>query len=112
VTNCRAGFTNADLKKLPKMVNKRIISKKNPRVNSILEADVWFKPFIVLEVLGVEVTLSPIHTYAMGSIRKKSGLTIRFPRFPGNYRVDKAAEDATSPRGIVEMCTRQLKKVA
>jgi len=64
------------------MVNKRIISKKNPQVNSILEADVWFKPFIVLEVLGVEVTLSPIHTYAMGSIRKKKRAHCTFSTIP------------------------------
>lgn len=70
------------MKKLPKMVNKRIISKKNPRVNSILEADVWFKPFIVLEVLGVKVTLSPIHTYATGSIRKKKRAHYTFSTIP------------------------------
>ncbi len=112
VTKCGTGFTDDDLQKLPKMANKHIISKKHPRVNSILEADVWFEPFIVLEVLGAEVTLSPIHTCAVGSIRKESGLAIRFPRFTGNYRVDKAAEDATTSGEIVEMYKRQLKKVA
>jgi DNA ligase-1 len=48
----------------------------------------------------------------MDSIRKGSGLAIRFPRFTGNYRVDKAAEDATSSTEIVEMYQKQLKKVS
>jgi DNA ligase-1 len=47
----------------------------------------------------------------MDSIRKGSGLAIRFPRFTGNYRLDKAAEDATSVSEIVEMYQRQLKKI-
>jgi len=75
-----------------------------------LEADVWFEPTIVLEILGAEITLSPIPTCAMDSIRKRSGLAIRFPRFTGNYRLDKAAEDATTAEEIVEMYKSQLKK--
>jgi len=47
----------------------------------------------------------------MDVIRKGSGLTIRFPRFIGNYRLDKAAEDATTVEEIVEMYTSQLKKL-
>jgi DNA ligase-1 len=78
----------------------------------MLQADVWFEPSTVIEVLGAEVTLSPIHTCAMDSIRKGSGLAIRFPRFTGNYRIDKAAEDATSTSEIVEMYQKQLKKIA
>jgi len=65
----------------------------------------------VLEILGAEITLSPIHTCAMDSIRKGSGLAIRFPRFTGNYRVDKSAEDATTTGEIVEMYRKQLKKI-
>ncbi len=39
-------------------------------------------------------------------------MAIRFPRFSGNYRFDKAAEDATTAEEIVEMYKRQLKKIA
>jgi DNA ligase-1 len=48
----------------------------------------------------------------MDVIRKRSGLVIRFPRFTGNYRLDKAAEDATTVSEIVEMYKSQLKKIA
>jgi len=111
VTKCGTGFTDEDLAKLPKMMEKHIINHKHPRVNSTLEADVWFEPVVVLEILGAEITLSPIHTCAMGSIRKGSGLAIRFPRFTGNFRLDKSAEDATTVEEIIEMYKGQLKKI-
>jgi DNA ligase-1 len=112
VTKCGTGFTDEDLAKLPEMMKRHIISHKHPRVNSMLEADVWFEPVVVIEILGAEITLSPIHTCAMNAIRKGSGLAIRFPRFTGNYRVDKAAEDATTVSEIVEMYQKQLKKIS
>jgi len=112
VTKCGTGFTDEDLKKLPKTMAKHIIQHRHPRVNSTLEADVWFEPAAVLEILGAEITLSPIHTCALDSIRKGSGLAIRFPRFTGNYRLDKAAEDATTSSEIIEMYRNQLKKIS
>jgi DNA ligase-1 len=112
VTKCGTGFTDEDLAKLPKMLEKHVVAQKHSRVNSMIEADVWFEPSIAMEILGAEVTLSPIHTCAMDSIRKGSGLAIRFPRFTGKYRPDKAAEDATATREILGMYQKQLKKIA
>jgi len=112
VTKCGTGFTDEDLAKLPKMLSTHVVDHKHSRVDSLLEADVWFEPAVVLEVLGAEVTLSPIHTCALGSVRKGSGLAIRFPRFTGKYRVDKAAEDATTSGEILEMYQGQLKKIS
>jgi len=112
VTKCGTGFTDKDLANLPEMLRKHVIPRRHSRVQSMLEADVWFEPKVVLEILGAEVTLSPIHTCAMGSIRKGSGLAIRFPRFTGNYRVDKAAEDATTSAEVVEMYRGQLKQIS
>ena len=105
------GFTDKDLAELPEMLRKHVIPKVHSRVVSTLEADVWFEPAMVLEVLGAEITLSPIHTCAKDSIRKGSGLAIRFPRFTGNYRTDKAPEDATTSAEVVEMYNAQLKKI-
>jgi DNA ligase-1 len=112
VTKLGTGFTDEDLKKLPEMLKPHVVPRKHSRVQSTLEADVWFEPKVVLEVLGAEITLSPIHVCAMNSIRKGSGLAIRFPRFTGNYRTDKAAEDATTSREIVEMYRNQLKQIS
>jgi DNA ligase-1 len=112
VTKCGTGFTDKDLANIPEMLQKHMIPRKHSRVQSMLEADVWFEPAVVLEILGAEITLSPIHTCAMDSIRKGSGLAIRFPRFTGNYRMDKAAEDATTSAEVTEMYRSQLKKIS
>jgi DNA ligase-1 len=111
VTKLGTGFTDEDLKKLPELLKQHVVPHKPSRVQSTLTADVWFEPKVVLEVLGAEVTLSPIHVCALDSIRKGSGLAIRFPRFTGNYRTDKAAEDATTDLEIVEMYRNQLKQI-
>ena len=111
VTKCGTGFTDEDLAKLPKMLEKHIINHRHSRINSMVEADVWFEPTVVIEILGAEITLSPIHTCALDSVRKGSGLAIRFPRFTGNYRLDKGAEDATTSAEVVEMYRNQLKKI-
>jgi len=112
VCKCGSGFTDEDLEKLPSMLKKHQIPHKHPRVKSLMEADVWFEPTTVLEIIGAEITLSPIHVCAMNVIRKGSGLAIRFPRFTGNLRLDKSPEDATTEKEIVEMYHGQLKKVA
>ena len=112
VTKLGTGFTDKDLAYLPDLLRKHEVPKKHSRVQSTLQADVWFEPAVVLEVLGAEITLSPIHTCAMDSIRKGSGLAIRFPRFTGKYRTDKAPEDATTSAEIVQMYKNQLKKIS
>jgi DNA ligase-1 len=111
VTKLGTGFTDEDLKKFPKLLKRHLVSRKPSRVQSTLVADFWFEPRVVLEVLGAEITLSPIHMCALNSIRKGSGLAIRFPRFTGKYRTDKAAEDATTSAEVVEMYRNQLKQI-
>jgi len=112
VTKCGTSFTDEDLAKLPKTLEEHVISHRHPRVSSMLEASVWFEPVLVLEILGAEITLSPIHTCELGAVRKGSGLAIRFPRFTGNFRSDKSAEDAASSTEILEMYRNQLKKIS
>ena len=111
VTKCGTGFTDANLAKLYETLQRHIVPRKNSRVKSTLEADVWFEPYMVLEILGAEVTLSPIHMTAMDAIRKGSGLAIRFPRFTGNYRTDKSPQDATNSKEVLGMYNAQLKKI-
>ena len=112
-TVCKVGtgFTDEDLEKLPSILEPYRIPHPHARVDAKLEADVWFTPAIVLEILGAEITLSPIHTCALNKIREGAGLAIRFPRFTGKYRTDKKPEDATTVREIIEMYKMQLKKI-
>jgi DNA ligase-1 len=109
---CGSGFKDEDLAKLPEMLEKYKINHRHPRVDSKIVADTWFVPGLVLEVIGAEITLSPIHTCGMNSIRPGAGLAIRFPRFTGKYRTEKSPEDATTTKEIVEMYRSQLKKLS
>lgn len=106
-----SGFTDEDLANLPKIMSAQVIKKSHPRVNSLMEPDVWFIPTLVLEVAADEITLSPLHTCARGAIRPGSGLALRFPRFTGKWREDKSSEDATTTTETLEMYQKQLKKI-
>jgi DNA ligase-1 len=109
---CGSGFKDEDLAKLPEMLEKYKINHRHARVDSKIVADTWLVPGLVLEVIGAEITLSPIHTCGMNSIRPGAGLAIRFPRFTGKYRTEKSPEDATTTKEIVEMYRSQLKKLS
>ncbi len=104
-----SGFTDEDLVKLQQLLEPYKIPHKHPRVVSKLEPDVWFVPAIVLEIVGAEITLSPLHTCAMNMVKPGFGLAIRFPRFTGRYRLDKKPEQATTVKEIYEMYLRQRK---
>ena len=107
-----SGFTDEHLENMPRMFKIHTISHRHARVDSILKADVWFEPAIVIEVIGDEITLSPVHSCAFDEIREESGLAIRFPRFTGRWRPDKSPEDSTSVKEIIDMYKAQLKKVS
>jgi DNA ligase-1 len=93
------------------MLEKYVVKHRHPRVNSLMEADTWFSPALVLEVAADEITLSPLHTCGKGKVRPGSGLALRFPRFTGNWRKDKAPEDATTAQETLQMYKKQLKKI-
>jgi len=105
-----SGFTDADLARLNEILKPYIISSKHPRVDSIMKPDVWVTPALVVEIIGAELTLSPIHTCCRDVIRKGAGISIRFPRFI-RLRDDKSPEDATTVNELLEMYQRQLKKI-
>jgi len=103
VTKCGAGFSDADLAALPARLAPLASPGKPARVDARQEPDVWFEPGLVLEILSAELTLSPNYTAAWGQIEADSGLAMRFPRFTGRWREDKAAEDATTTRELAEL---------
>ncbi|CCC82500.1 ATP-dependent DNA ligase [Thermoproteus tenax] len=104
-----SGFTDADLKKMYQMLEPYKIDHRHPRVSSRMEPDVWFTPGIVLEIIGAEITLSPLHTCCQGAIKPDVGLAIRFPRFTGRYRSDKGPEEATTVDELLEIYRNQKK---
>ncbi len=106
-----SGFDDETLAKLPPMLEGYKLSSVHPKVVSKMEPDYWFEPEVVLEVLGAEITISPIHTTAMSKIREGAGLAIRFPRFTGRIRDDKKPREATTSSELEGMYRRQLKTV-
>lgn len=111
ISKIGSGFTDEDLRNLPEILENYKLSNRHPRVDSMLEADIWFTPQKVIEVIGDELTLSPIHTCGFNKIRDNAGIAMRFPRFTHNWRDDKSPEDATTVKEIIEMYNLQLKKI-
>jgi len=105
------GFTDESLDQFYQILSDKITIKKDLRIDSCLEADVWFEPEVVIEIVASEITLSPIHKVAMDKIRKGSGLALRFPKFTGRIRFEKTSENATTIDEIITLYNNQ-KKVA
>ena len=105
------GFTDESLDQFYQILSDKITVKKDPRIQSGMEADVWFDPEIVIEVVASEITLSPIHKVAMDKIRKGSGLALRFPKFTGKIRFEKTSENATNIDEIITLYNSQKRVV-
>lgn len=105
------GFTDEDLDQLYQLLQNKVTLKKNPRINSEMEADIWFEPELVIEIVASEITLSPIHKTALDIIRKNSGLALRFPKFTGKIRLEKAPEDASTTEEVIALYKGQKKVV-
>ncbi|MCL4519732.1 MAG: ATP-dependent DNA ligase [Thaumarchaeota archaeon] len=109
-TKIGTGFSDTNLEKLTKLLEEHMIPARSPRVDSKADAQVWFEPRVVIEVIASEITLSPIYTAGWGIVRDKSGLALRFPKFTGKLRTDKAPEDATTVQELLEMYGGQKKR--
>jgi DNA ligase 1 len=101
VTKCGTGFSDAELAALPERLAPLARAERPARVDARQEPDVWFEPGLVLEILSAELTLSPTYSAGWGQIKDDAGLAMRFPRFTGRWRDDKAAQDATTTEELV-----------
>ncbi len=100
------GFSDQELKNLPQKFKQLIKNNKPARAEVLktVEPTYYFTPKIVIEVLGAELTKSPIHTCAQDETGK--GISLRFPRFI-RWRPEKNAEDATTTTEILDMFKEQ-----
>jgi DNA ligase 1 len=103
ICKCGTGFSDAELAALPARLAPLGRAQRPARVDSRWHADVWFEPTLVVEVLAAELTLSPHHTAGWGILKDDAGLAMRFPRFTGRWRDDKAPTDATTVEEVVGM---------
>ncbi len=104
------GFTEEMLEEFKERLEEHKLEIRNPKVISDIEADVWFEPVEVIEVLGDEITSSPTHTAGKGRLKGEGGLAIRFPRFTGKWRDDKDPTQATTVDDLIEAFERQRSK--
>jgi len=103
------GFTDESMDQLYQILSNKVTLKKNPRIVSEMEADIWFEPELVLEIIASEITISPIHKTGLDLIRKSSGFALRFPKFTGKIRYEEAAEDASTGEEVFALYKRQSK---
>lgn len=107
VSKVGSGFTEDEFIRLKKVLDEISIKHKHPRVDSVMEADVWVEPKYVIEVTADEITRSPSHT--AGRDREGIGYALRFPRAVSFLREDKKPEDANTIKEIIEMFEMQKK---
>jgi len=107
VSKIGSGFTEDEFVGLKKTLDRIALSHIHPRVDSVMEPDVWVEPRYVVTVTADEITRSPSHT--AGRDREGVGYALRFPRAIGFLRYDKKPEDANSVKEIIEMFKHQKK---
>lgn len=105
------GFSEQDLKDLAKSLNQHKIPAPKPYYSFAtgLKPDVWFNASQVWEILAADLTLSPQHTAAIGTVDESKGISIRFPRFI-RVREDKTPEQATDASQVAEMFLNQAQQ--
>ena len=103
------GFTDESLDQLYQILSPKVTLKKNPRIVSEMEADVWFEPELVIEIVASEITQSPIHKTALDKIKEGTGLALRFPKFTGKIRTEKTSEDASTDEEVIALYKVQKK---
>jgi DNA ligase-1 len=107
VSKLGTGFSDEQLADMPEKLADARVDKIPARaeVTKEMEPDFWFTPKYVVEVLGSEITKSPVHTCNWKEDQKQ-GLALRFPRFI-RWREEKSPEQATTTEEIVQMYTGQ-----
>lgn len=104
-TKVGTGFTDLDAKEIDKLLSGHITPDvpKNVSIKSRMIPDIFMEPFLVIEVLGMEITESPGHTAGGGE--EQNGLALRFPRFL-RIRYDKGPYDITTVQEIKDLKER------
>ncbi len=120
LTKIGTGLTDEQFRQFKKRIKNLEIKEKpaNYQVDKLLEADVWLKPSLVVEVGADEITRSQVHTCGriMGPSKsgsaqevKTAGYALRFPRLI-RFRDDKNPSEITTVEEVKKMWQSQEKK--
>merc|ERR1712039_723641 len=109
-TVCKAGtgFSDEDLKTHYDFFKSKTTPQPNSAYNVTknVTPDVWLEPCQVWEIKAADLSISPVHTAAIGVKADGKGIGLRFPRFL-RIRDDKQPEESTSSEQIVDMYEAQ-----
>ncbi|MGI0140005.1 MAG: ATP-dependent DNA ligase [Thermoplasmata archaeon] len=111
-TKVGSGFDDATLEALPRRLAKWAVESPRTDVDTGIPPDQWFRPGLVIEVKGAELTVSPVHRAGIGIVGADAGLALRFPRFTGRYREDKGPTEATTTEELVELYRIETERAA
>jgi DNA ligase-1 len=105
------GFSDALYKEITATFKEIALDGKpcHYNVTDSLRPDFWFEPKEVWEIKGADLTLSPVHSAAAGTVVAGSerGVSLRFPRYI-RKRLDKGVKDATTSMMVREMYRAQF----
>ncbi len=101
ISKVGSGFTEEEWVRLKEMLDKIRLDHRHPRVDSLMDVDVWVEPRYVITVNADEITRSPLHT--AGRTLEDPGYALRFPRAVGFIREDKKPEDANTVEEIIRL---------
>jgi DNA ligase-1 len=105
VAKIGSGPSEKEWTTLRRLLDRNVLPTRPRRVDSLITPDVWVEPRVVIEVLADEITRSPRHT--CGKSGTRPGYALRFPRLLDGVRTDRAPEDATSEREILDLYRMQ-----
>ncbi len=101
ISKVGSGFTEEEWVRLKEMLDKIRLDHRHPRVDSLMDVDVWVEPRYVITVNADEITRSPLHT--AGRTLEEPGYALRFPRAVSFIREDKNPEDANTVEEIIRL---------
>ncbi|CAN6933722.1 unnamed protein product, partial [Brassica oleracea] len=110
---CRvmSGFSDAFYIEMKELYSEdKILAKKPSHYRTGETPDMWFPAEVVWEIRGADLTVSPVHSAALGLVHPSRGISVRFPRFICK-RADRDPEECSTAADIAEMFHAQTRKM-
>ncbi|XP_042392829.1 DNA ligase 6-like isoform X3 [Zingiber officinale] len=110
---CRvmSGFSDSFYLEMKEFLSGEKLLPRKPSYYQTHETpDLWFRPELVWEIRGADLTISPVHHAAVGLVHPSRGISVRLPRYIRS-RPDKTPEDCSTSSDIALMYKSQTRKM-